>query len=216
MGYAFTEVDPSDYYTALTTYYTPDFSSVAKFIILDGDKGVGTQTTGQELNLDLLIQNVAASFGEHNHILPYIGDYFGIHYYGKAPLFVQITGTLVDSTTNYNKSYLISLYKNTLRLKAVAKTKICPCLVLPGMSLQGPLLSMTVSESSEAQDTVHLAFKMLVLRLFAFSSGSFSASQALYDFTGQSVITEDILKTVPADADFAIVSNGSGRNTEVI
>ena len=215
MGYAYTEVDPADYYHATSTYFTQDFSSVAKFVLLDGDKRTTGAKSGEELNLDLLVTNVSCSLGEHNHIQPYIGDFFGMHYYGRSPIFAQVAGTLVDTVGNYNKAYLVSLYKNTLRAKAVAKTRVSPCLIFPGMALQGPVVGMTITETSELQDAIQVNFKIVVMRLLATATTNNSTYQASFDFTGASTEEARKAETPAGSVEFALLPP-IVSNTEVI
>lgn len=206
MAYLFSEVDPSDYYTATTSYFTSDFSSIARFVILDGDKLTNDPNDGSQLDLDLLVNSVTCSFSEHNRIMPYLGDFYNIHFYGRAPLVAQINGTLVDAVGNYNKAYLISLYKNTLRLKAVARSEICPCLIFPGCTLQGPLAGMNIDESSDSPDVLNVSMRMIVMRMLAVSENNAGITKALYDFTGLTSPDSAII-TSEADQEYTLISD---------
>ena len=181
MGYTFSEVDPSDYYTATQTYFASDFSSIAKFVILDSDKSAEEAKEGGSLDVDLMVNNVSFSLAEHNSLHPYLGDMFGVHYYGKSPVTADISAMLIDTENNFSKPYLLQLYKNKLRVRAVAKTKVCPCLVFPGITLQGPLVSMSLVENSESPDTVAVVFRMIVIRLM--TTGQ-EGEQAVFDVSG--------------------------------
>lgn len=182
MPYMFEELDPIDYFTATSTYFKDDFTSVAHFAVLDGDLSESNML-GEAVNLDLMIQNVLCSFGDYNKMLAHLGDTFSIHYFGRSPMALNIQGFLVDSSSNYGKADLVKLYRDVLRVKAVARTGVAPVLIFPGMAVQGAISEMNIEENSETQTTISVSMKMLVIRVLAVAPENKGAKSVLFDYT---------------------------------
>lgn len=182
MPYLFKEVDPTDYFVATNSYFKDDFTSVAQFALLDGDLSESNMG-GKSLNLDLMIQNVMCAFGDYHKLLGHIGDTFSIHYFGRSPMTVTFQGFLLDSATNYGKAQLIQLYRDVLRVKAVARSGVAPVLIFPGMILQGAIAEMSIEENSETQTTLSVSMKMLVLRMLSIAPNNTGTKSVLFDYT---------------------------------
>lgn len=182
MPYIFKEVDPSDYFVATRSYFKDDFSSVAQFAILDGDLSE-TNMSGKPVNLDLMVQSIMCSLGDYSKMVGHIGDTFSIHYFGRNPMAVNLQGFLLDSSSNYGKAQLIQLYRDFLRVKAVARSGIAPVLIFPGMIIQGAVAEMTIEEASETQTTLSVAMKILVIRVLSISPENNGAKSLLFDYT---------------------------------
>lgn len=114
------------------------------------------------LNIDLFIRNIDVRLEEHIQVATHIGESFGITCFGKAPMRVTFSGVLADTQNTYGKQYLVDAYKNKLRLGAVARRGKIPVLEFGTHALQGPFLSMRLSESSESEDTVIVVMSMLL------------------------------------------------------
>ena len=183
MAYAFEIIEPSDYYTCIDTYFKEDFTQVCKFVLLDGDMDASNALSGKDLKLDMVTQRVTIPIGEHHKIDQHIGDTFSVHYYGRAPLVVNLQGVLIDSTDSYGKPHLIQLYRDVLRVKAVARSGIAPVVVFPGIAIQGAVTGMTITEDSETQVGILVSINMLVLRLLGNAPDNEGTKSVMYDYT---------------------------------
>ena len=182
MPYLFKEVDPSDYFVATRSYFKDDFTSIAQFAILDGDLSE-TNMAGKPINLDLMVQSVLCNLGDYSKMVGHIGDTFSIHYFGRNPMVVNIQGFLLDSSSNYGKAQLIQLYRDVLRVKAVARSGVAPVLIFPGMIIQGAIAEMSIEETSETQTTLSVSMKMLVIRVLSIAPENTGAKSLLFDYT---------------------------------
>lgn len=125
------------------------------------------------VSLDLLVQNIDFTLGEHVQVQPHVGETFGHIAFGKAPLTATVTCVLVDTPVNYSKQHLVDLYKNTLRLTAVALRRTTPVLRGVNTFLQGPCVSMRITEtSSQPQDVIAVVFEILVMRVIVVKNGA--------------------------------------------
>lgn len=119
----------------------------------------------EPLEIDLFIRSIDIRLEEHIQVSNHIGETFGIMCFGKAPLKVAFSAVLADTQINYGKMYLVDAYKNKLRLGAVARRGKIPVVVFGAHALQGPFLSMQISESASSEDTIIVVFKMLLTAL---------------------------------------------------
>ena len=149
---------PSDLLFALDSYWSKDDFTGRAAIYED-------ENTVQALNIDLVITNVDLTLDEHIQISEYVGDNFGIVCFGKAPLQVTFTATLPDTQLTYGKQYLVDAYKNKLRLSAVARTGKIPVVQFATHYIQGPFISLRITESSQSEDTFVVIMTMIVTQL---------------------------------------------------
>lgn len=158
-----------------------DFTGIGRFILPGKDGKL------EELDLDLLITSVNIPLQEHHKSQAHIGNTFGVHFFGKAPLVANINATLIDTTDNFGKEYLIYAYTQKLSHNAVAKTGVMPALNVLGILLYGAVTDLQVDELSESPDTINVSFRMLVYKLVVASeTATNQAQEATVDFTGNS------------------------------
>ncbi|MCB5270528.1 MAG: D-Ala-D-Ala carboxypeptidase family metallohydrolase [Candidatus Cloacimonetes bacterium] len=163
--------------TGFTVLDTADFSGMAGFLLTSEDTEVLKNTTvparllstsldaaGNILG-DLLITDVTFAYTDHHHLTPYIGDYFSLHYFGKAPLVLNVQGVLLDTSSNLGKENFQSWYRHVLRLSQVALTGVAPHLCFRGYMVQGAMLGLSLSESAEGEGQVAFSFEYLVFTL---------------------------------------------------
>lgn len=123
------------------------------------------------LNIDLFIRNIDVLLEEHIQVANHVGEAFGITCFGKAPMRATFSGVLADTQVNYGKQYLVDAYKNKLRLGAVARRGKIPMLEFGTHALQGPFLSMQISESSDSEDTIVVVCVILITAIQVVGDG---------------------------------------------
>lgn len=150
------EDEPSDNLWAVNSVWTyDDYKGRARFY--------EDSTLKNPLDLDLIITHIDIPLDEKIQISPHIGDSFGFVPFGKSPLQVAISALLIDIPKNFGKQWLIDHYKNRLRLSAVARTGKIPVLVYATHMLQGPLISMRITEDAKSEDTITVNLGMLAV-----------------------------------------------------
>lgn len=147
--------EPSDNLWAVDSVWSyDDFSGRARLY--------EDNTFKNPLDIDLVITNIDIPIDEKTQVSPHVGDSFGEVHFGKAPMQASISAILVDTPKNFGKQWLIDAYKNKLRLSAVARTRKIPVLVYATHMLQGPFISLRITENSRSEDTITVNMRMLV------------------------------------------------------
>lgn len=154
------EADLPCYVQPLTTYFSKDDFSGRAAIFPNASSNVA-------FDLDLLIQNIDTHIVEHQQIEKHIGETFSSLFFGKAPLLISVAALLPDSPNNYGKSRLIDLYKNTLRISAVARTGVVPALKAKNCIFSGPWVSLRIAESANYEDVITVNFSIAALSITA-------------------------------------------------
>ena len=168
-----TSETPSDLLFAVDTWH--DFESFSGRAAIYESMGAAAP-----LNLDYVISRIDVNLDEHIQVSEHVGDTFGIICFGKAPLQVNFSGTLIDTQKTYGKQYLIDAYKNKLRLFAVSRTGLIPKVQFGNHCLCGPFISMRVTEQSQSEDTLVVILTMLVTQYIATDP---NAEQIVFDYT---------------------------------
>jgi len=141
-----------------------------KFESMDNDNDYLSPSTKKILNsngidLDLLITGANFQYGDFNQLDPHIGDTFSHHFYGKSPITMNISASLIDTAQSIGKTEFMELYTWLFRLRRVARTGISPYISFIGCTAQGAMLGLNVTESSSAQDILNLQFSFLVFNM---------------------------------------------------
>ncbi len=95
-----------------------------------------------------------------------MGDMFAIHFFGKAPMTMQLGGYLLEIPGRDSKAMFMELYTKLFRISKVAKYKIIPILQLTGLMVQGAFLSVSFQESSSMQDAIPINMEFLVFNMY--------------------------------------------------
>ena len=157
------ETDLPLYLQPLTTYFSKeDFSGRAAIF--------PNASSNTAFDLDLLIQSIDTHIVEHQQIEKHIGETFSSLFFGKAPLFINVSAVLPDSPNNYGKARLIDLYKNTLRISAVARTGSIPALRAKNCTFIGPWSALHIAESANYEDVLTVSFSIATLSISAINN----------------------------------------------
>lgn len=145
---------------------------------------LGSLVTQERLNIDLLITDIGFTYEDHSQVTAYLGDVFGMQFFGKAPMILRASGLLYQTTNNQAKYVMTRLYTDLLRISSVARMRSAPMLQFVGCHAQGAFLNLNIEEAAESQDTLKIDFEFLVINLYHFNTdntGPVQKSSILYN-----------------------------------
>ena len=149
------------------------------------------------ITLDLLISTCSFAYSDYNKLDEHLSDIFTMHYFGKAPITLNVSGNLMEYPGQNAKAHLMELYSKLFRITKVAQHKIVPNIQFVGFVAQGAILSLTLSESSAVQDAIAFNMQFLVFNLYARnynSTGRVSTVDIIYNERSR-MAPSDIKKT---------------------
>lgn len=117
-------------------------------------------------DLDLVIESANFQYADFHRLDEELGDTFSIHYYGKSPIMLMVSGRMFDLAGNGAKHALMAMYRDIFRLSKVAKYKIVPNLEFIGCIASGSLLNLSISENSQSDDILSITFQFLINNLY--------------------------------------------------
>lgn len=118
------------------------------------------------LDLDLLITDVGYTYADHHKLEPHLGDIFSLHFFGRAPIQLNVRAKLLETQGNSARAGLTWLYQHLLRISRVAVTGIVPIIQFVGCHAHGAFLDLSINESSAAEDVRDVSFTFLVFNLY--------------------------------------------------
>lgn len=130
-------------------------------------------------NLNLILEEVNYAFVDSTQLDPHIGDEFSHYFFGQAPVALQASGKLLQTSSGYNKHVLTTLYERVLRLKRVVLLGISPYLEIKGMAAQGAMLSLNMQEQAATPDVISVSFEWYVCRLTITNQDNVSGTTSL-------------------------------------
>ncbi len=178
---------------------TDDMSGAAKMFITEVDRnflkknardlGLDTQFINEVIresyiDIDLIITSASHSESDFNRIDTYIGDSFGIHYYGRSPIMLTFGGVLLDDFGQIQKYRLTKLYQDLFRITRVARIGVVPNIEFAKCVVQGPLMNLSLAESSSAEDRINVSFNLLVANFYIFNESNAANTQSSIVFNG--------------------------------
>lgn len=184
----------------LTSISEDEITGAAKFFITEADysflkknardlgmdpKLVGDIITDKNIDIDLIITSASHSEADINKIDPAVGDSFGIHYYGRSPISLQLTGVLIDDYSQAQKKKLITLYEQLFRLSKVARYGVVPNIEFAKCVAQGALTNLSVSDSSQNEDRTDISINMLVVNLFIYNPSNSGETKSTVIFNSE-------------------------------
>lgn len=223
--------------TGSTILDTEDFSGMAGFLLTTEDVAAlkyssvpnellsTTLTSDGKVLCDLIVTDVTFAYTDHNRIHPYVGDFFSVHFFGKAPMVLNVQGTLLDTSHNFGKEVMQSWYQHVFRLSKVALTGVAPHLCFRGYMVQGALLGLTMTESVEIQGLVNFSFEFLVFNLKLNNPTNTSLGQTGVEIEYNRVLTPSVYEEaqeaqfsmkeiqVSAGGEVVSVTEGDGTTT---
>jgi hypothetical protein len=117
------------------------------------------------LIVNLVITDISHSSLEKVKIDPQMGDKFSVHYYGKSPVVLQITGVILNPYDDSHKAGMVSVYRYLLRLSKVVEMQIRPALTYLGNTVTGAMLNMNTSEQAMQEGIINISFDWLVFNM---------------------------------------------------
>ena len=167
----------------LRTLSTRDFSGPAR-VVAPQPEG----SFSEAITVDLIIENVQYAVSEHQQTENYQGNIYGSLYFGTAPVRVDVSAFLPDTASNQGKQHLMALYRNWLRLTAVAHTELVPWLLAKSCVFFGPWINLRITERSHTEDLLTVNFSLLATKVVMMGDGK----EVTLDYTsGGSVSVED-------------------------
>lgn len=102
--------------------------------------------------INFIAQSVSYSIQEKSQIMHTFGGSEAVYFYGKAPVMVQISGTIVDDIDNDQFAKFLGLYNKFLRGSEAAKEYAYVTLSLNNAIFNGVFLNISIQQDS-ARDT---------------------------------------------------------------
>jgi hypothetical protein len=128
---------------------------VSNFTTKENANYIVSRLTNQQLGggyADFLLTNVSVNISEKVQVTQTFGDAEVVYYFGKAPLFYNIAGYLIDDVDNQWFTNFYEMYTNILRGSELARNYEMVELVLPNVALIGSVTSFGYNQDA-ARDT---------------------------------------------------------------
>jgi hypothetical protein len=189
----------SKYYRSPLNYIQNEVKGAARIILLEEDytklKSLQTKIRFESqifdqcmrpdyIDLDFLIQGVSFQYMDFNKLEPHIGDSFSLHFFGKSPITLNISGILLETANNNSKYIFTKLYQEVFRISKVVKYKIVPIIKCLDCAIAGAFLTMQLEENAQAEGVIQVSCSFLVFNLYIFNKdneGRFNSLNMIYD-----------------------------------
>ena len=168
--------------------------------------------------VDLIVQSVDFSFGEHTQTEQHIGNGFSFIAFGKDAMVLSVHGALVDTGENYGKDSFMDIYRNYLRVEAVARRGVAPVFSFPNAAMYCAATAVNFAESSASQDLVYVTISLIVMKAVFRSGGENFMLDYVHgtEFSGDSVLTTtgtpDVTRSTSSPS---IVSKSSSTSNSI-
>jgi hypothetical protein len=187
---------------------TGDRGTRAKFRLLSSDasrgerREVGNFSTKENANYivsrltnqapgagyaDFLLTNVNVTLSEKVQVTQTFGDAEVVYYFGKAPIYYNISGYLIDDVDNQWFTNFVEMYTNILRGTELARNYEMVELVLPNIALIGSVTSFGYNQSADRDTdipfTMQLHIKQATVIPVRIPSHPLDPDVALLNFT---------------------------------
>jgi len=168
------------------SFNTSDFSGAAHFFY-DTEDYLAIKALKQEgysakvrpliketyLDIPMVLTSAQAQMADYHKLEPYIGDIYGIQYFGKSPVIFNFSANILNTIANsrtpdvkvngYND--FKNLYTYYLRISKVAKHRRAPYLTFTGCTVRGAMLGLTRTMTTSTEDYVPVQFQFLALNI---------------------------------------------------
>ena len=118
----------------------------------------------QPFPIDLIIESVDFAFDEHTQVEQHIGNGFSFIAFGKNAMELRANGVLVDTGKNYGKDSFMDVYRNYLRLEAVARRGVCPIFTFPNAAMYCAAMNVSFAETATSEDLVYITLTLAVMK----------------------------------------------------
>lgn len=168
--------------------------------------------------VDLVVQSVDFSFGEHTQTEQHIGNGFSFIAFGKDAMTLSVNGAIVDTGENYGKDSFMDVYRNYLRVEAVARRGVAPVFSFPNAAMYCAATAVNFAESSASADLVYVTISLIVMKAVFRSGGENFMLDYIHgtEFSGDSVLTTtgtpDVTRSTSSPS---IVSKSSSTSNSI-
>lgn len=202
--------NPEAYETNLTSAELSAFRDS-----INGEDGLGF--------INFITQSLSYSIQEKSQIMHTFGGQEAVYFYGKAPVMVQLTGTIVDDIDNDQFTKFLGLYNKFLRGSQASKEYAYVTLDTSNVVFIGSFLNISVQQSSDRDTDVNFSAQFLAktftLRssdmVFADGEGNFTSDIRFRD-PDPTLTRENIQAIIEANNREAVLqalSGGSGDSS---
>lgn len=110
---------------------------------------------------EFLLTSVSVALNEKVQVIQTFGDAEVVYYFGKAPIYINLTGTLIDSIDNQWFNSMLNAYTHAMRGSELARNYELIQLTLPNADVVGSVVSFTWNQDSQRDTDIN--FNMQVL-----------------------------------------------------
>lgn len=118
----------------------------------------------QPFPVDIIVESVDFNFDEHTQTSPHIGNTFSFIAFGKSAMQMRVNGVIVDTGDNFGKDTFMDIYRNYLRMEAVARRGVAPVFCFPNAAIYCAASGVNLTETSESEDLVFFTLTLEVLK----------------------------------------------------
>lgn len=179
-------------------------------------------TASEPFPVDIVVESIDFGYSEHIQLEAPIGNFFAYIAFGKNAMQLQINGVVVDTGENPGKDVLLDIYRNYLRMEAVARRGVAPVFTFPDAAITGAVASLHLSETSQSEDTVAFSMVVTVLKATFISSdhnfmldyihGTEFSESSVLTTTGPSDVTTSSVTTTTTTTDIPVLVTTSSKN----
>ncbi len=139
--------NPNAYTTGLPAHTVSAFSDAVN------EEGLGF--------INFIAQSVSYSIQEKSQIMHTFGGQEAVYFYGRAPVMVQLSGTIVDDLDNDQFAKFMGLYQNFLRGSQASKEYSYVTLSLNNAVFQGSFMNISIQQNSDRDTDITFSAQFL-------------------------------------------------------
>lgn len=132
--------------------------------------------------INFIAQSVGYSIQEKSQIMHTFGAKEAVYFYGRAPVMVQLSGTIVDDIDNNQFAQFLGLYNKFLRGSAASKEYSYVTLSVNNAVFIGSFMNISIQQSSDRDTDVTFSAQFLA-KTFTIVSSDTVFAEGGADFT---------------------------------
>lgn len=152
--------------------------------------------------INFIAQSTSYSIQEKSQIMHTFGGKEAVYFYGRAPVMVQLSGTIVDDIDNDQFAQFLAMYNKFARGSSAAKDYAYVTLSLNNAKFVGSFMNISIQQSSDRDTDVTFSAQFLA-KTFTIASSDTVFQDSKYKLTSEiNVRDEDptLTKEVIAEA----------------
>lgn len=192
------------YFPTVQTHATESMETAARLFLTQSNKealrnfaydnnvevpaDVEIASVGEYLDINLLLTALNKNMADHSQIVSYVGDHFSAHFFGKSPLILNLSFTILDSyepgTHSSDKYIFMWLFTNLFGITGVSRHGIIPCLQVENNTYYIAFLDANVVETADEERVIKVTTKALVFNYISTSetnNSGINSLSVLYD-----------------------------------